>query len=163
LDKQYITRSGMEKLISQLDEWRGQKRPAMVKQLATARSHGDLSENAEYHAAREELARIDQRIMQIELMVRAAVVVDETLVNTDQVRIFTKVRIRDEKKKTEREYSIVSSAEANPAEGRISHESPVGRGLIGCKVGETVVIEVPAGVVKWTILEILPVQMEGGS
>lgn len=163
LDKQYVTKAGMEKLIAQLDEWRNQKRPVMVKQLATARAHGDLSENAEYHAAREELARIDQRIMQIELMVRSAIVVDETLVNTDQVRIFTRVRIRDEKKKSEREYSIVSSAEANPVEGKISHESPVGKGLIGAKVGETVNIEIPAGVVQWTILEILPIQMGGDS
>ncbi|MBU0509600.1 transcription elongation factor GreA [bacterium] len=161
MDKQYITKAGMEKLISQLEEWRNQKRPAMVKQLASARSHGDLSENAEYHAAREELTRIDQRILHLEKTLQSAIVVDETQVNTDQVRVFTRVRVLDNAKNVEREYSIVSAAEADAKAGRISHQSPVGQGLIGSKVGETVEITVPAGIVKWTILEILPIQLGG--
>jgi transcription elongation factor GreA len=148
----------MEKILTELDEWRNVKRPAMVKQLATARSHGDLSENAEYHAAREELTRIDQKIMQLEVMLRSAVLVDENNVNTDQVRPFTRVKVFDTKKKTTREFTLVSATEANPVEGKISQQSPVGRGLIGAKVGETVEIQIPSGTVSWKILEIRPYQ-----
>jgi transcription elongation factor GreA len=158
LDKQYITKTGLEKLVAELDMWRTEKRPFMVKQLETARAHGDLSENAEYHAAREELTRIDQKIMQLEVILRTAELVDETNINTDQVRIFTRVRIRDLKKNTEREYSLVSPTEANPTQWKISHQSPVGQGLMGKKVGETVEIQIPSGTVQWKILEILPLQ-----
>jgi transcription elongation factor GreA len=158
LDREYVSKTGMEKLIAELEEWRHVKRPAMVKQLATARSHGDLSENAEYHAAREELTRIDQKIMQIETTIRSAVLVDEASVNTDQVRPFTRVRVMDSQKKKTREFVLVSATEANPAEGKISHLSPVAKGLIGAKVGETVQIQIPSGSVSWTILEILPYQ-----
>jgi transcription elongation factor GreA len=162
LERHYITRAGMEKLLTEIDEWRNQKRPAMVKQLASARSQGDLSENAEYHAAREELLRIDQKIMQLENTLHSAVLTDETSVKTDQVRILTRVRILDHSKNVEREFTLVSPAEADPAEGRISHQSPVGQGLMGRKVGEMVEIQVPAGTVSWTILEILPIQAQGG-
>jgi transcription elongation factor GreA len=152
----------MEKLLTELDEWKNRKRPAMVRQLASARSHGDLSENAEYHAAREELLRIDQKIMHLDSVLRSAVLTDETSVKTDQVRILTRVRILDHSKNVERVYTLVSPAEADPAEGRISHQSPVGLGLMGRKVGETVEIQVPSGIVSWTILEILPIQTPGG-
>jgi transcription elongation factor GreA len=158
LDKQYITKTGLEMLIAELDMWRTEKRPAMVKQLATARAHGDLSENAEYHAAREELARIDQKIMQLESMLRSSELVDASSINTDQVRIFTRVRVRDMKKNAEKMFSLVSPTEANPAQGKISHQSPVGQGLMGRKVGETVDIQVPSGTVTWKILEILPLE-----
>jgi transcription elongation factor GreA len=160
LDRQYITKAGLEKLIAELDQWKNEKRPAMVKQLATARAHGDLSENAEYHAAREELTRIDQKIYHLENTLRAAVLVDETTVKTDQVRPYTRVKIHDHQKNKDREFTLVSAMEANPVEGKISHQSPVGQGLIGRKVGETVEIQVPSGTVQWTILEILPVQQE---
>ena len=158
MDREYVSKAGMEKLIAELEEWRNVKRPIMVRQLASARSNGDLSENAEYHAAREELARIDQKIMQLETTIRASVLVDENSVNTDQVRPFTRVRILDTQKNSTREYCLVSATEANPAEGKISHLSPVGRGLIGAKVGETVQIQIPSGTVSWKILEILPYQ-----
>jgi transcription elongation factor GreA len=159
VDKQYISKVGMDKVVAELNEWRNEKRPAMVKQLATARSHGDLAENAEYHAAREELARIDQRIRQLEETIRVAVLIDETTVNTDQVRVFTEVRVMDHQKQAERTFKLVSIAEANPTEGKISHQSPVAKGLLGRKVGETVEIQIPAGTVSWTILEILPLQL----
>ena len=157
MDREYVSKAGMEKLIAELEDWRNHKRPVMVKQLASARSHGDLSENAEYHAAREELTRIDQKIMQLEATIRTVVLVDENTVNTDQVRPFTRVRVMDAQKHT-REFCLVSATESNPAEGRISHQSPVGRGLMGAKVGETVEIQIPSGTVSWTILEILPYQ-----
>lgn len=148
----------MEKLQAELNEWKYVKRPAMVKQLSTAREHGDLSENAEYHAAKEDLARIDAKIHQLEAMMHSAVMIDSSLIVTDQVRLLTRVKILDKKKKSERVFTIVSAAEANPAEGRISHQSPIGQGLMGSKVGETVEITIPAGVVEWTILEIFPLE-----
>lgn len=158
MERQFITKTGLEKLHAELHEWRNVKRPVMVKQLAAARGHGDLSENAEYHAAREELHRIDQRIYQLETTLRAVVLVDETSVKTDQVRVYTRVRVFDQQKNVEKEYTLVSSSEADPINGKISHNSPVGNGLMGSKVGDTVEIQVPSGTVKWTILEILPVQ-----
>ena len=158
MERQYITKAGLEKLNAELHEWKSVKRPLMVKQLAAARGHGDLSENAEYHAAREELHRIDQRIYHLETTIRAVVLVDETSVNTDQVRVYTRVRVYDQQKKIEKEFTLVSATEADPINGKISHNSPVGKGLIGSKVGETVQIEVPSGTVQWKILEILPVQ-----
>jgi transcription elongation factor GreA len=147
----------MNRLQEELRDWKLVKRPHMVKQLQTAREHGDLSENAEYHAAKEELARIDAKIHKLQAMLDESVLMDASKVNTDQVRLLTRVRIRDERKKSNREFTIVSVAEANPEEGRISHTSPVGKGLMGKKVGETVEIEIPAGTLNWTILEILPI------
>jgi transcription elongation factor GreA len=158
LEKQYITKSGYEKVATELVEWRSVKRPQMVIQLASARSHGDLSENAEYHAAKEDLARIDYKIFQLESLLQNSILIDETNVNTDQVRLFTRVRVKDRSKNSEREYALVSPTEANPVEGKINHQSPVGKGLIGAKVGDVVEIQIPAGTVLWEILEILPYQ-----
>lgn len=159
MEKQYITKAGYEKVAAELEEWKTVKRPAMVAQLAAARSHGDLSENAEYHAAKEDLGRIDYKIFQLETLLRNSILVDEANVNTDQVRLFTRVKIKDRSKNNaEREYALVSPTEANPVEGKINHLSPVGKGLIGAKVGEVVEIQIPAGTVLWEILEILPYQ-----
>lgn len=157
MEMQYLTSDGINRLQDELHEWKLVKRPQMVMQLQTAREHGDLSENAEYHAAKEELARIDAKIHKLQAMLDSSVLMDASKVNTDQVRLLTRVRIRDEKKKTDREFTIVSVAEADPTIGRISHTSPVGQGLMGRKVGETVEIEIPAGTLNWTILEILPI------
>jgi len=163
LERQYITKSGLEKLYAELDEWRTVKRPLMVKQLAAARGHGDLSENAEYHAAREELHRIDQRIYHLETTLRAVVLVDETNVKTDQVRVYTRVKVLDQQKNLEKEFTLVAATEADPMNGKISHNSPVGKGLIGAKVGDVVEIQIPSGSVMWKILEILPVQPATGA
>jgi transcription elongation factor GreA len=156
LERQYLSSEGINRLQDELREWKLVKRPHMVKQLQTAREHGDLSENAEYHAAKEELARIDAKIRKLQVTLDSSVLMDKSQINTDQVRLLTRVKIRDEKKKSNREFTIVSVAEADPAEGRISHTSPVGMGLMGKKVGETVEIDIPAGTLTWTILEILP-------
>lgn len=153
-----MTRAGMEVLQRELSDWKLVKRPVMVKQLQEARGHGDLSENAEYHAAREELLRIDKKIHQLEGTIQSAVLVDESAVKTDQVRLFTRVRVLDAANDREREFIIVSPAEADPVEGRISHTSPVGQGLLGRKVGEDVDIVIPAGTVQWRILDIRSIQ-----
>jgi len=148
----------MESLQAELNDWKYTKRPAMVKQLQIAREHGDLSENAEYHAAKEELARIDAKIHKLEAVMYSAVMIDSSKIIADQVRLLTRVKVLDKKKKTQREFTIVSAAEADPAEGRISLQSPIGQGLMGAKVGETVEITIPAGVVEWTILGIYPLE-----
>ncbi|MBK8130519.1 MAG: transcription elongation factor GreA [bacterium] len=158
MEKQYLSRAGMEKLQAELNEWKYVKRPEMVKQLQVAREHGDLSENAEYHAAKEELARIDAKIHKLEAMMHSAIMIDSSKIVADQVRLLTRVKVLDPKKKSERMFTIVSPAEANPAEGRISHLSPIGQGLMGAKVGDSVEITIPSGVVEWTILEIFPLE-----
>ena len=160
MERQYITKAGLERLYTELDEWKNVKRPMMVKQLAAARGHGDLSENAEYHAAREELHRIDQRIYHLESTLRASVLVDETTVKTDQVRAYTRVRVLDVQKNIEKDFTLVAPAEVDPMNGKISHNSPVGKGLIGAKVGDVVEIQIPSGSVMWKILEILPAQTD---
>jgi len=157
LEKHYISADGMNKLQEELRQWKMVKRPAMVRQVQTAREHGDLSENAEYHAAKEELSRIDAKIHRLQATLDASVLIDSSSVNTDQVRLLTRVKVRDETNQRNREFTIVSVAEADPAGGKISHNSPVGKGLMGRRAGETVEITIPAGTVKWTILEILPV------
>jgi transcription elongation factor GreA len=135
----------------------------MLKQVAEAREHGDLSENAEYHAAREELTRIHAKIYKLEQTLSNVQLIDENSIDTDQVRILTTVRIQEHSKKQQRQYTLVAQEEADPTIGKISVQSPVGRGLIGKKVGDRVTIQIPAGKVEWTILEILPPRTSGGS
>lgn len=136
--------------------WKHTRRPEMLKRVAEAREYGDLSENAEYHAAREELSRINSKIFHLEQTLAQVHLVDEASIDADQVRILTTVHIRDHTQKMERRYTLVAPEEADPTVGKISIHSPVGRGLIGKKAGDRVTIEIPSGKVKWTILEILP-------
>ncbi len=163
MDKVYLTRDGLQKLEGELRQWKTKRLPEMLKQVAEAREHGDLSENAEYHAAREELTRIHAKIYQLEQTLFNVHLVDENSIDTDQVRILTTVRIQDHSKNQQRQYTLVALEEADPTIGKISVQSPVGRGLIGKKAGDRVTIQVPAGKVEWTILEILPLRTKGGS
>jgi transcription elongation factor GreA len=163
VSKVYLTRGGLRKLEEELREWKHVRLPEILKRVEETRGHGDLFENAEYHAAREELTRINSKIFHLEQTLAQVNLIDENSIKTDQVRILTTVRIRDHKQNAERRYTLVAAEEADPAVGKISIHSPVGKGLIGKKVGETVVIEIPAGSVEWTILEILPPSKEGES
>jgi transcription elongation factor GreA len=142
--------------------WKNIRLPEIIKAVAHAREHGDLFENAEYHAAREELTRINSKIFHLEQTLAQVQILDESSIGNDQVRILTTVRVRDDTKKSERQYTLVSPEEANPTMGIISIHSPVGRGLIGKKVGDSVSIEVPSGRMEVTILEILPPTIPGG-
>lgn len=161
--KVYLTREGLQKLEKDLRLWRQTRLPEMLKRVAEARGHGDLSENAEYHAAREELSRINSRIFHLEQTLAQVQIVDEAWIDTEQVRILTTVRVWDSAQSQERRYTLVASEEADPGIGKISIYSPVGRGLIGKKAGDRVTIKIPSGKVEWTILEILPPGSTGGS
>ena len=157
-----MTRQGLRKLEEELHLWKHIRLPEALKGLRVAREHGDFFENAEYHAAREELTRINSKIFQLEETLAQVQLLDEASIGNDQVRILTTVRVGDDAKESERRYTLVSPEEADPTIGKISIHSPVGRGLIGKKVGDRVVIEIPSGKVEWTILEILPPQGIGG-
>ena len=150
----YLTEEGLEKLKNSLHELKYKKRPETTQKVAAAREHGDLKENAEYHAAREELSFIETKIQQIQDRVAHARIIDETELSTDQVSILATVTIEDQKSKKQFSYTLVSDDEANFKEHKISISSPVGKGLLGKKVGEIAEIVVPAGVLHYKLLSI---------
>lgn len=146
-----LTKSGYDELVSELDELKLVKRPAAVKRVQTAREFGDLAENAEYHAAREELNFIDGRIDELEdILMRAKVVIGKK--STDKVDIGCKVTVAVNG--TSHVYAVVGEWEADPAEKKISHDSPLGRALLGRKVGDKVEVEAPAGTILYHIKKI---------
>jgi len=147
----YISRDGLEKLRAELDEILTVRRPEIAQRIHDAKEHGDLSENAEYEDAKNEQAFVEGRIQTLESMIKNAAIIDEHH-STDHVQIGTSVKVTgDDGPQT---FLIVGSAEARPAEGRISNESPVGRALLGRKKGDKVVVKVPAGDFSYTIVEI---------
>ena len=148
----YLTNEGLENLKIELDELKNVRRPEVINALKEARALGDLSENAEYDAARNEQAIIENRIKEIEVMLEHAVVITE--VATDKVGIGNKVTIEYVDDEESEEYYIVGSKEADPFSNKISNESPIAAGLIGRKKGETVDIDVPAGKISFKILGI---------
>jgi len=150
----YLTQEGFDKLKKELHELKYRIRPEISQKVATARDHGDLKENAEYHAAREELSLCETKIQQLQDRVARARVIDENEVTTDQASILTTVRVKDLKRNKEFTYTLVSVEEADIKKGRISIASPVGKGLLGKKVGEIAEIKVPAGTIRYEILEI---------
>ncbi len=151
--KVYVTKEGLEELKREHDQIIGQKRPELVERLAAARDMGDLSENAEYHAAREELAFLDGRIDEIEEMLKLAVIIkDQPSATHTQVKLGSNITMKSNGKQYS--YTLVGELEADPAEKRISHESPLGKALIGKKVGEQVEVKAPARTVVYTIVTI---------
>jgi len=156
LEKVYLTKDGMEKLKAELHELKFRRRPAVSQKVATAREHGDLKENAEYHAAREELSLVQTKIEQIQTRLAHAEVIREEEVKTETVAILTSVVVTDIKHNRELTYTLVSAEEANIKLNKISVASPIGQGLLGKKVGETAEIRIPAGIISYKILEIKP-------
>ena len=152
--KVVLTYEGLKKREEELEELKTVRRKEVAEKIKEARGQGDLSENAEYDAAKEEQAEIEARIVLLEKMLRNAEVIDEEEVSSDKISVGCKVKLYDIEFEEEVEYIIVGSAEADPMEGRISNESPVGAGLIGHSVGEEVTIEVPDGDIVFKILEI---------
>ena len=147
----YVSREGLAHLRAELDEMIAVKRPEIAARISEAKEHGDLSENAEYEEAKNEQAFVEGRIAELEHKIKSAVIIDEER-PSDHVSIGSTVEVdADEGLMT---YHIVGSTEAKPADGRISNESPVGRALLGRKVGEKVVVKVPAGDVVYTIRSI---------
>ena len=150
----YLTQQGLDKLKNDLHELKYKKRPEVSQKVATARDHGDLKENAEYHAAREELSFLETKIQQMQDRVARARVIAEDEIDTDEVSILNMVKVKDLKLDKEYTYTLVSAEEADVRQDKISISSPVGKGLLGKKVGDVAEITVPAGILSYEILSI---------
>ena len=149
-----LTYEGIQELEAELKELKVNRRKDIAQKIKDARAQGDLSENAEYDAAKDEQAKIEARIVAIEKMLRNAVLIDQEDADKDTVGLGSKVTLFDEEFEEEVTYHIVGSAEANPEKNRISNESPLGMGLIGHKAGVAVEIDAPMGIIKYKILAI---------
>ena len=152
--KNILTYQGLKKLEDELQELKVVKRKEIAQKIKEAREQGDLSENAEYDAAKDEQRDIEARIEQIEKILKNAEVVVEEEVDLDKISIGCKIRILDCEFDEELEYTIVGSTEANSLKGKISNESPVGKALLGKKVGDSVVVETQMGEITYKVLEI---------
>ena len=149
-----LTPEGYEKLRAEIQYLSNDKRREIAERIRVAREFGDITENAEYDDAKNEQALLEHRIATLEERMRSARVIDADDVTTDVVSIGTRVRLRDLDAKKTFEYHIVGSAEADPAENKLSNESPVGKAIIGHKKGETVEVTAPRGSLKFKILDI---------
>ncbi|HES59983.1 MAG: transcription elongation factor GreA [Calditrichaceae bacterium] len=156
MDFVYLTQDGLNKLKEELNELKYKKRPAISQKVATAREHGDLKENAEYHAAREELSFVETKIQSMQDRIARARIISEDDIQTDHVAILTTVTVEDQKTRKKYDYSLVSEDEADYKLNKISISSPVGKGLLGKKVQDIVEISVPAGLLNYKILSIKP-------
>ena len=154
LQKFPMTGPGLQRLEEELRELRTQERPAIIRAIAEARSHGDLSENAEYHAARERQSFVEGRIAELEEIVSAVEVIDPATLSGDQVKFGAQVRLIDEETDKEATYQIVGAYEADIKSGRISVSSPLAKSLIGKKAGDTVSVPAPGGDRSYEILAI---------
>ena len=150
----YLTEEGLAKLRAELEHLRTVERPACSRAIAEARDKGDLSENAEYDAAKEAQGLLELRISKLEDLVSNARIIDESKINTEQVQILNKVRINNIKTKTEHTYMLVSESEANLKEGKLSVVTPIAKALMGKRVGDVVEVQAPAGTMQFKILEI---------
>ncbi len=150
----YFTEEGLKKLKDELDHLKRVERPKISKQIAEARDKGDLSENAEYDAAKEAQGMLEMKISKMQDQVSNARVIDESQLDTSKVVILTKVKIQNVANKAVMEYTIVPANEADLKAGKISVETPIAKGLLGKSVGDEVEIQVPSGKMKFKILEI---------
>ena len=140
-----MTAEGLAKLEEELKHLRAQERPAVIRAIAEARAHGDLSENAEYHAARERQSFIEGRIAELETIIPSSEVIDISKLSGNQVRFGAKVTVLDEETELEKTYRIVGQYEADMKDGSISISSPLAKALIGRKVGDSVEVPAPGG------------------
>ena len=152
--KNLLTYEGLKKLEDELQDLKVVKRKQIAQKIKEAREQGDLSENAEYDAAKDEQRDIEARIAQIEKILKNAEVVVEDEVDLDKINVGCKVKVLDVEFDEEEEFKIVGSSEANSLSGKISNESPVGKALLGAKVGDTVQVETQAGMIEYKVLEI---------
>ena len=149
-----LTEEGYHKLEDELEYLKVTKRKEVAERIKVAISFGDLSENAEYDEAKNEQAQLEERIVKLENMLRKAVIIDESNIDLSVVTIGSIIKLKDLEFDEDIEYAIVGSAEADPYDGKISNESPVGQALLGRSIGETVEVQVPDGVIKFEILDI---------
>lgn len=150
----YYTAEGLKKLRQELDQLRDVERPKASQAIADARDKGDLSENAEYDAAKEAQGLLELRIAKLEETLAGARLIDESQLDTSKVLVHSTVKIKNATNNMEMTYKLVAQSEADLKSGKISVDSPIGKGLLGKKVGEIASIEVPNGVMKFEILEI---------
>jgi transcription elongation factor GreA len=150
----YITEEGLHNLREELDQLRNVERPSISKQIADARDKGDLSENAEYAAAKEAQGLLEHKIARLEDIVARSRVLDESNIDTSHVRILNRVKIRNKSNNSVMEYLIVPESEANFKQGKIAVSSPIAKGLMGKKVGDVVNIIVPSGTIPFEIVSI---------
>lgn len=150
----YYTEEGLKKLKDELHQMKAVERPKISQQIAEARDKGDLSENAEYDAAKEAQGLLESKIAKLEQIVANARIIDESQLDDSKVLILSKVKIKNISNGMVVEYILVAENEANLKEGKISIDSPIGKGLLGKEVGEVADIQVPNGVMKFEIMEI---------
>ena len=150
----YLTQEGLDKLEAEFDHLKRVERPKITQQIAEARDKGDLSENAEYDAAKEAQGLLELKMSKMSAILADAVVIDESKLETDKVLILSKVKLKNQANGMEMTYTLVPENEADLKSKRISVESPIGKGLLGKKVGDVAEIEVPNGIVKFDIVEI---------
>ncbi len=150
----YYTAEGLKKLKDELDQLRDVERPKASQAIAEARDKGDLSENAEYDAAKEAQGMLEMRISQMEELMSNARIIDESQLDTSKVLVHSRVKIKNQTNGMEMTYKLVAQNEADVKTGKISVDSPIGRGLLGKKVGEVAEIQVPSGVMKFDVVEI---------
>lgn len=150
----YLTKEGFENLKKELENLKKVQRPAISAQIAEARDKGDLSENAEYDAAKEAQGLLEAKISKLDTMFANARILDESKLDNSKINMLSKVKVKNLNAGREMEYTIVSEKEADMKIGRISSKSAIGAGLIGKKVGDVVEITVPAGIVKLEVMSI---------
>jgi len=150
----YYSKEGLQKLNDELSQLKSIERPKISAQIAEARDKGDLSENAEYDAAKEAQGLLEMKISKLENIIAYARIIDESQLDVSKVLILSKVKIKNLANKSIMEYTLVSEKEANLKEKKISVDSPIGEGLLGKEVGDIAEVKVPNGIIKFEILEI---------
>lgn len=150
----YYTEEGLQRLKDELHQLKTVERPKISQQIAEARDKGDLSENAEYDAAKEAQGLLEAKISKMEELVANARIIDETQIDTSKAYILSKVRLKNLNNNAEVEYTLVAENEANLAQKKISIDSPIGKGILGKAKGEIAEVQVPAGVIKFEVLDI---------
>lgn len=150
----YMTEEGLRKLKEELVHMESVQRPEISRQIAEARDKGDLSENAEYDAAKEAQGILEGKIAQLKSLIASARIIDESSISTDEIQIMNKVTIKNLKTKKDMTYTLVSESEADLKSGKISVNTPIAQGLLGKKVGDKVDIQVPSGTLSFEVLDI---------
>ncbi|MGC9151460.1 MAG: transcription elongation factor GreA [Microbacter sp.] len=150
----YLTQEGYKKLLDELNQLENVQRPAISRQIAEARDKGDLSENAEYDAAKEAQGMLEMKIAKLKESIANARLIDEKTLNADAVQILNKVKIKNITSGQIMTYMIVSESEANLKEGKLSISTPIAKGLLGKKIGDKVEVKVPSGLIQFEIIDI---------
>jgi transcription elongation factor GreA len=150
----YMTQKGYDRLVAELQQLEAVERPKASAAIAEARDKGDLSENAEYEAAKEAQSLLEMKITQLKMTIADAKIIDTSKLNADTVQILTRVELKNVKNNAKMAYTIVSETEANLREGKISVKTPIAQGLLGKKVGDVAEIRVPQGIIQLEVLNI---------